>query len=131
MTTQDMLDERYGRRRSTRSRVTAWVVGGGIAAIVVLLFAWMTISNSANSIDATTTAFHLEDARSATLNFQLTSPQGQPIACALEAQDEEHGVVGWKIVEYPPSEDHTRAFAEVIPTVGAATTVLVNSCWVT
>jgi hypothetical protein len=58
-------------------------------------------------------------------------PIGRDVACALEAQDEEHGVVGWKIIEIAASEQHTRAFRESIPTVAEATTGLVNSCWVT
>ena len=63
--------------------------------------------------------------------FQVSAPVGRSIACALEAQDEEHGVVAWRVVEYPGSDLHVRAFHETLPTTSGATTGLVNSCWVT
>ena len=129
MTTQQMLDERYGRVRSPRRR---WVIGIAIAigAAVVALFAWFAVSDSLDAVDADTTGFDVVDAHSVTISFQVTGPIGRSIACAIEAQDEEHGVVGWRVVELPASEEHARAFHEVIPTTAAATTGFVNSCWV-
>lgn len=129
MTTQDMLDERYGRRRTPRGR---WIAGTfiAIAALVVAAFGWFTVANALDDVGSESTGFSIGD-RAVTLDFQLTVPTGRSVACALEAQDEEHGVVGWKIVEYPASDAHTRAFREDIPTTALATTGLVNACWVT
>ena len=64
------------------------------------------------------------------VRFQISGVAGKDIACAIEALDEEFGVVGWKVVEIPASEEHTRAFSEQVRTVAEATTGLVNSCWV-
>ncbi len=127
--TQDMLDERYGRHRSRAER---WGIGIGIgiAAIAVGFFAWMTVSSTLDDVAAETTGFTLDDT-TALISFQVTAPIGREVACALEAQDEEHGIVGWKIVVYEASDLHTRAFREPIPLVAPATTGLVNSCWVT
>src|SRR3954447_22665718 len=129
-TTQDILDERYGRGRSASRR---WVVFVGIggAIVAVGLFAWMTVANSMNAVSAETTGFEVTDEHAVSLRFQVSAPAGRSIACALEAQDEQHGVVGWRIVEYPASDMHVRAFHEAIPTTAAATTGLVNACWVT
>lgn len=130
MTTQDMLDERYGRTSSPRRRWTIGIVVA-IAAVLVGLFAWMTIADSVDDISVDTTGFTVEDPRSVTLAFQISVPEGRTVACALEAQDEDHGVVGWKIVQYPASDVHARAFRESIPTTAKATTGLVSDCWVT
>jgi hypothetical protein len=130
MTTQDMLDERYGRTSSPRKRWTLGIVVA-IAAVLVGLFAWMTVASSQDNVDADTTGFTVEDVHTVTLAFQITAPADRSVACALEAQDEEHGIVGWKIVEYPASELRARAFRETIPTTAEATTGLVNACWVT
>ena len=35
-----------------------------------------------------------------TIAFQISVPDGRSVACALEAQDEDHGIVGWKIVDH-------------------------------
>ncbi|GAA2006344.1 DUF4307 domain-containing protein [Microbacterium ulmi] len=129
-TTQDKLDERYGRRRSPRAR---WVAGIliAVAAIAVGAYAWLTVASALDDVAAETTGFRVEDSRTVTLEFQLTVPAGRDVACVLEAQDEQHGVVGWRVVQFAASDDHTRAFSEAIPTVATATTGLVNSCWVT
>ncbi|MET0297617.1 MAG: DUF4307 domain-containing protein [Microbacterium sp.] len=130
MTIQDKLDERYGRRRTPASR---WALGGviGVGVLVAGLFSWWTITGAMDDVDFDATGFDIANERTVVLNFQFTSPPGRTVACALEAQDEEHGVVGWKIVEYEASDLPGRAFVEAIPTTAPATTGFVNSCWVT
>jgi hypothetical protein len=129
-TTQDMLDERYGRARSG-SRRWGLIAFVAVAAVAVGLFGWMTFANSADAATAEVTGFEVVDQHSVSLRFQVSAPVGRSIACAIEAQDEEHGVVGWRVVEYPGSDLHIRAFHETLPTTAGATTGLVNSCWVT
>lgn len=129
MTTQDMLDDRYGRTPSARRRSIVWIA----SAIMVLLiagFAWMTIAATFDDVTATDTGYEIVDDSAIAVRFQFTAPSGSTVACALEAQDEDHGIVGWKIVEYEQSQLHTRAFRETIPTVAAPATGLVKSCWV-
>jgi hypothetical protein len=130
MTTQDMLDERYGRGRSRGSR---WLIAAGLLIVlaVVAWFGWTTVQNSMNSVDVDTTSFEVVDEHAVEVGFQITGPVGRTVACAIEAQDEEHGVVGWRVVEIPASDEHARAFREVIPTTAEATTGFVNTCWVT
>jgi hypothetical protein len=131
MTTQDMLDERYGRRRAARSRRTTLIVVIAIAALIVVGVSSYTLSDTANGIDAETSGFKIADARSVSVTFQVTAPPGTALACVVEADDEQHGIVGWKVVQYPASSAHHRAFTESVPTVGLAVTGLVNTCWVT
>lgn len=130
MTTQQMLDERYGR---VRRRGTRWavIIASTIGALAIGAFAWMIVANSLNTVEADATGFHVVDARTVVVEFQLSAPPGSAVACALEAQDVQHGVVGWKVVEIAAGETHARAFRETVPTVGEATTGFVNSCWVT
>jgi hypothetical protein len=124
-----MLDERYGRRRSPARR---WLIAVGLVVVlgVIALFGWWTVQGSLQAVDSDTTSFDVADDHSVTLGFQITAPPGSAVACAIEAQDEDHGVVGWRVVEIPASDLHARAFREVIPTTALATTGFVNSCWV-
>ncbi|MFF8185855.1 DUF4307 domain-containing protein [Microbacterium sp. NPDC016588] len=130
MTTQAQLDDRYGRTRSPRRRIMLWSVVGVVAVALTVALGWTTVANNLASVTSTDTGFAVTDVERVTISFQITAPVGQPVACAIEAQDEEHGTVGWRVVEYPASEDHTRAFSEEIPTLALATTGFVNSCWV-
>ncbi|KAA9105676.1 DUF4307 domain-containing protein [Microbacterium rhizomatis] len=130
MTTPDRLDVRYGRVPSPGRRWALVIVIGAIA-VAAAAFAWLTISNALDDVGVDTTGYSIDGEHSVTLSFQISAAAGKNVACALEAQDEEHGVVGWKIVQYDASEVHARAFRETIPTVGLATTGFVNTCWVT
>ena len=129
MTTQDMLDERYGRRRSPARR---WLIGGAavLGVALVAAFGWFTVQGSLDAVDVDTTSFAIVDEHAVELGFQITAPPGRAVACAIEAQDEDHGVVGWRVVEIEASDTHARAFRELIPTTAEATTGFVNSCWV-
>lgn len=130
LTTQQMLDDRYGRRTSRRRRIIWWSVVAALAIAATAALGWSTIARSLNAVDVTGTGYNVADAHTVSVSFQITAPLGRDVACALEAQDEEHGVVGWRIVQYPASDQPTRAFTETLPTVALATTGLVNSCWV-
>jgi len=131
MTTQQMLDDRYGRRTSRRRRILWWTGVGVVAAVAIGWLGWTTLARTIDAVDAIDTGFVVTDERAVSITFQITAPVGRDVACVLEAQDEEHGIVGWRVVEYPASSEHTRAFTEAIPTVALATTGLVNACWVT
>ena len=127
MTTAQELDDRYGR---TRRRRLPWIIGIVLAVVVVGYFSWSTITQSMNSVDADDLGFEVSDQYSVEVRFQVSGVAGKDVACAVEALDEEFGVVGWKVVEIPASEEHSRAITEHVRTVAEATTGLVNSCWV-
>lgn len=127
MTTAQELDERYGR---TRTKRMPWIIGAVAAAVVIIAAAWLTVAQSMDAVDADDLGYDVVDAHSVNVRFQVTAPAGRDLVCALEALDEEFGVVGWKVVEIPAGDSHMQQLSETIPTVAEATTGLVNSCWV-
>jgi len=127
VTTAQELDERYGR---TRTRRTPWIIAGIVALLVVGAFGWMIVAQSMSSVDADDLGFELVDEHTVDVRFQVSGVQGKDVVCVVEALDEEFGVVGWKVVEIPAGDSHTQALAATVPTVSAATTGLVNTCWV-
>lgn len=128
-TVQARLDERYGRGRAGRRRLTAWIVFGVVVAGLIGALAWSVVSTAASDVDADDLAFTLVDEHTATVSFQVTGNAHREVACAIEALDEDFGVVGWKVVVYPPSGEQIRVYTVSVPTISAATTGLVNSCW--
>lgn len=127
MTTAEQLDERYGR---TRARRAPWIIAGIVALLVVGAFGWMIVAQSMSSVDADDLGFELVDEHTVDVRFQVSGVQGKDVVCVVEALDEEFGVVGWKVIEIPAGDSHTQAMSAVVPTVSAATTGLVNTCWV-
>lgn len=129
MTTSQLLDERYGRTPPARRRaylIVAIVIGALLAAAV----GWSVVLNAMDDVDADATGFAINDAHSVTVRFQVTTAPGRDVTCAVEAQDVEHGVVGWKVVDLEAGSSPTREFEVTIPTTAEATTGFVNSCWV-
>lgn len=127
MTTARDLDARYGR---TGRRRLPWIIAGAVALLLLGAFSWMTVAQSMGSVDADDLGFELVDEHSVNVSFQVTGVQGKDVVCAVEALDEEFGVVGWKIVEIPAGDSHSQARSVTVPTVAEATTGLVNTCWV-
>lgn len=131
MTTQQDLDDRYGRVRRPLRRRMFWVAVAAVAAASVFAMSWLTVANSLDDIGLDETGYEVVDERTVSLSFQATPPSGAGFACALQALDEDFGVVGWRVVQYSASETVTRTFEETIPTVALATTGTVHSCWAT
>lgn len=127
MTIAQKLDERYGRSRGRR---WPWITAGAVALALVVAYAWMTVAASMSSVDSDALGFQVVDEHSVSLSFQVSGHADADLFCALEALDEEFGVVGWRIVEVPADGSPARAMTELIPTVAEATTGLVKACWV-
>lgn len=125
------LNQRYGRVvRTRRSRVLAWT--GSMTGLAALLLVWVLWANPFGvgaSIDNTVTSQVVVNDSLVRVGFQLTAQPGRAAACAVEAQDANFTVVGWKIVEFSPSQTLTRNSSVEIRTVRRAVSGLVASCW--
>ena len=126
MTTEQELAERYG----AGSRRTPLIVGAIVVVILLAGVFWLAFQNSSGQVDADDLEYTVTDEHSVTVRYQLTLADPADVVCAVQALDEEFGVVGWKIVQIPASESVAQELTTVIPTVAEATTGLVKSCWV-
>lgn len=124
------LADRYGNGRRANRRKIVVVAAALVLAAVLGYVAWMTVSRSMSSIDTNTTTWRLIDDRTIEVSFTATGPREKPIACAVEAQDGGHAVVGWKVVTAEPTSDHTRSFVVTLPTVDTPVTGFVAGCWI-
>lgn len=131
MTTQSELDDRYGRSPRPARRRLLWGALILAAAAGTGWLGWNTVSGSLDAVSVDGLGYEVRDEHSVEVSFQLTAPVGRSVACVVQALDEEFGVVGWKVVEYPGDHDHRMSRTETVPTVAEATTGLVESCWVT
>lgn len=125
------LAERYGRgpAATLRRRVI------GIAALVFALtvtVAWVIWAGPlqpAGTLESRDLGFVIRDDESVEVRFEVTTAPGTPVTCALQSLDEQFGIVGWKIVELPPSDRRTRTFSETLVTTHTPVTGTIYRCW--
>ena len=63
------------------------------------------------------------------VQYEVTTPPGTPVACAVQALNASYGIVGWKIVALEPADQWTRTFQEPLRTSEQAVTGLLYECW--
>ena len=127
------LDRRYGRTRGN-SRRTRVIIIATAAAFVAVLVAWLVWGGllSANAdIEAVDTGHTIVDDTLVQVRYQLTVEPGSTVTCAFQAQNSTFAIVGWNVVDVPPSERRTRTLGAEIRTTELAVTGLIYRCWLT
>jgi hypothetical protein len=127
------LDARYGRTPSGRGRDRRllWIVAGGFALVLVAWVVWAGLDGSAPQIEARDTRHSIIDEHSVSVTFEVSMPKGSSASCAVEALNENFTIVGWKVVDLPPSDLYTRSVTEIIRTTELSNTGLIYRCWLT
>ena len=127
------LDARYGRSPSGRGRDRRllWIVAGGFALVLVAWVVWAGLDGSAPQIEARDTRHSIIDEHSVSVTFEVSMPAGSSASCAVEALNENFTIVGWKVVDLPPSDLYTRSVTEIIRTTELSNTGLIYRCWLT
>ena len=129
--TQPSLDERYGRTpvRAARTRLVAIGAGVGVAVVVVAWGLWAGLLSPASAIETKDVGYEVVADDAVEVRWQLTVSADTAVTCALRAASEKHAVVGWKLVEVPPAEQHTRILTESLRTSEPAVVASVYRCW--
>nr|WP_246286743.1 DUF4307 domain-containing protein [Schumannella luteola] len=124
------LDARYGRspNRRVNRRILAIVGSVVLVALVVGWVLWTGVLGAKAQLEATDLG-HDTTATTTTVRWSLAAPVNTEVSCAVEAQNDNHGIVGWKIVHLPASGEAVRQFSETVRTSERAVTGLINRCW--
>jgi hypothetical protein len=127
------LDERYGRTPGTRMRDRRgmWIVAGVFAVILTAWVVWAGLDGASPTIEARDTRHQIIDENSISVTFEVSLPPESASSCAVQALNESFTVVGWKVIDLPPSTDYTRSFTEVLHTTELSNTGLIYRCWLT
>ncbi len=96
--------------------LTAWVV-------------WTGLDGAATVIEANDTRHSIIDENSVSVTFEVSMPVNSASTCAVQALNESFTVVGWKIIELPPSAQYNRSFTEIVRTTELPNTGLIYECW--
>ena len=127
------LDSRYGRapNRRLRDRRSLWITAGALAVVLVGWVVWVGLGASRPLLETRDIRNVVQDDRNVTVTFEASIPVGSPASCAVEALNQSFAVVGWKVIDLPPSDQYSRTFTEQLLTSEPATTGLIYRCWLT
>ncbi len=133
MTVSAELDARYGRSasRRKRDRILLWSGAALFAVVLIAWVVWAGLDGSKPLIETEDIGYSVVDDHNVTVTFQVSVPVGTATSCAVEALNESFTVVGWKVIDLPPSDEYTRSFTEDLRTSELATTGLIYRCWLT
>lgn len=125
------LDERYGRTRTTsRSRrLLGIVVAAAFALTLGGWVVWAALDGETANIEFRDVAHKIIDDSHVSVTWQVTTEPGRAVSCAVEALNEGFSVVGWKVVDLPPSTQRTRVLTEELRTTELAVSGLIYRCW--
>ncbi|RUQ99192.1 DUF4307 domain-containing protein [Labedella endophytica] len=127
------LESRYGR--GTRSRMLEkrilWILGGIIAIVFAAWVVLVAFDGTSATLETRDVAHEIIDEHSVRVSFSLNVAPGTATACAVQALNEDHAIVGWKVIEVPPSTDRNRVITETVLTSQQSNTGLIYSCWLT
>jgi hypothetical protein len=125
------IDERYGRtpRDRRRVRTLAWTAAGGFAVVLIAWLVWGGVLEGLDKIEAQNIGHTVLNDKEVEVVWNVTAEPGDEVSCALQALNESFSIVGWKIVELPPTEERTRELTEVVRTTELSVTGLIYRCW--
>lgn len=127
------LDARYGRTRSAKVKTRTVVIGAAIAFVVVftLWLVWGGLLGAPAQFEANDTGHTIVNDREVSVSWEFTVEPGTPAKCAIQALNSTFGIVGWRIVDVPPSSTRTRDLTETVRTTELAVSGLIYRCWLT
>jgi hypothetical protein len=105
-------------------------LGVFIVVVVACWTVWAGLDQVRGSgITVDTGANQVLDDQHVKVSYTVSSDAGASVACAIEAQDVEFTVTGWKIVQLPRSSQTTRSFTTTVRTMQPSVSGSVDSCW--
>ena len=125
------LDSRYGQtpQRRRQNRRSLWILGGVFAVVLTAWVVWTGLDGTSTSIEARDTRHSIIDSNSVSVTFEVSMPANSASTCAVQALNESYTIVGWKIIELPPSGLYTRSITEIVRTTELPNTGFVSQCW--
>lgn len=128
---QQRLDERYGRTAGAERRTrTAMIVAGVIFAVVFTAWVvWGGLSGTNAELETRELGYANVTDSSIDVRWEVSVTPGTAVSCAVQALNESFGIVGWKVVDLPPSTERTRVLVESLRTAERPVTGLPYQCW--
>lgn len=127
------LDARYGRtpRSAGRTRLIAIIAAAAVAIVFVAWVVWAGLGGTPAQFQSVDQGYTIVSDGEIQVQYTFSTEPGTSASCAVQALNDTFAIVGWKVVDLPASDQHTRVLNETLLTTELAVTGLVHSCWLT
>ncbi len=127
------IQSRYGRTvaHKARDRRILWALGVIFVLVLGAWVVWTGLDGASTQIEARDIGHTIIDEHTVSITFEVALPTNRTASCAVQALNESYSVVGWKIIDLPPSTLYNRSFTEVLNTTDLSNTGLIYQCWLT
>jgi hypothetical protein len=128
----DRIAARYGRTPDAQKRQRAiGIIGAiGVAVVLVAWIVWAGPLRMSSQFEARDLGFSIVDERNIIVQFEITVTPNTRMECAVQSLNAQYGIVGWRVVDIPPSSQRTRVFEQPLRTSEMPVTGLLYRCWV-
>jgi hypothetical protein len=92
---------------------------------------WAGLNQAGSALEAQDKGSTIIDSRTVSISYQVSMPVGKSAQCALQVQNEAHGIVGWRIVTVPASTRYTSSYTDTVLSSEQPVTGLIYRCWLT
>jgi Domain of unknown function (DUF4307) len=133
VTVNTELDARYGRSRNRqkRDKTILWALAGVFVVVLVAWVVWAGLDAAKPLIETRDLGYTIVDDNLISIDSEVSAPTGTALSCAVQALNQSFTVVGWKVIDLPPSKKFTRTFTVDLRTSELSTTGLIYRCWLT
>jgi hypothetical protein len=129
MTTDQTLDERYGRKPSRfSSRARIWVAAIALLGIFFSWATWVTFFAPA-AATASVAGYDVIDSAHTVIRFTVDKPAKRAAICAARVMNKAFGVVGYKEVSIAANQDASGVITVSVNTTETGVSGLVDHCW--
>jgi hypothetical protein len=127
----DLLATRYGHtpQAAKRSRAIGVVAALCFAAVLGAWLWWGGVLEQPSQLQARDIGHLVVNDQTVVVTYEITTPPGTAVSCAVQALNASYGIVGWKVLGIEPSSVWTRTFEETLRTSEKAVTGLLYECW--
>ena len=125
------LNARYGRtpRRRRRNLIFAVALGGVIVVVFAAWAIWVGLFQPTAAVEYVDVGNVAVSSNQIQVRWEVSVNTGTATECAIQALDQNFGIVGWKIVSLPASATRSRTFTSVVRTAQPAVSGNIYRCW--
>jgi hypothetical protein len=129
MSTNQTLEERYGRKATTRqTRIRIGILAGALVSVFLGWAIWVSFFTTP-APKASVVGYDVIDDQHTQVRFTVSKPADKSATCEVRVLSNSYGVVGYLEVPVPADTPSNRILEVSVNTTQLGVTGVVDRCW--